>query len=431
MKIAYVIPGSGGSFYCENCLRDIDLVNAIRGLGHDVIIVPMYLPFFAGDNDIDGSLPLFYGAINTYLMYKLPFLRKAPAWFTRIFDSPALLHAAAKKAGSTRAVTLGEMTISLLQGEEGEHAVELNRLVSTLHDDVQPDLVHLSNALLLGLAGQIKQKLRVPLTCSLQDEDTWVDAMHSHHAEQVWRMMSEKAEYVDAFFPVSRYYARKMQNLMHLPEERLHVAHVGVDTELFKPGEPSFNPPVIGFLSRMSESLGLGLLAEAFIHLKRDPSLSDARLHISGGQTSDDSKFIATMTKRFKAEGVLKDVEIVQDFDKESRIRFLSNLSVLSVPALTEHAFGSYVFEAMALGIPVAQPELGAFPELIGETGGGIVYSPNDVEMLTTSLKSILCNHEKATELGKQGSKTVHRKFGLKTTARKILDVYQSCLMKK
>ena len=431
MKIAYVIPGSGGSFYCENCLRDLDLVNAIRGFGHDVVIVPMYLPFFADDHDIDGALPLFYGAINTYLSYKLPFLSKAPAWFTKIFDSPALLHAAAKKAGSTRAVTLGKMTISLLRGEEGAHAAELNRLVKTLHDEVQPDIVHLSNALLLGLAGQIKETLGIPLTCSLQDEDTWVDTMKPNHAQQVWRMMSERAQDVEAFFPVSRYYAHKMQNLMHLPEERLHVAHVGIDTDLFKPGEPSFNPPVIGFLSRMSESLGLGLLAEAFVHLKRDPSLSDTRLHISGGQTSDDSKFIATMTKRFKVEGVLNDVEIVQDFDKESRIRFLSKLSVLSVPALAEHAFGSYIFEAIALGIPVVQPEHGSFPELIGETGGGIVYSPNNVEMLTRSLKSILCNHEKAIELGKQGSKTIHRKFGLKTTAQHVLDVYQSCLMKK
>ena len=431
MKIAYVIPGSGGSFYCENCLRDIELVNSIRELCHDVIIVPMYLPFFAGDNEIDGTLPLFYGAINTYLMYKLPFLRKAPAWFTKIFDSPALLHAAAKKAGSTRAVTLGEMTISLLQGEEGEHAVELNRLVNTLHHDVKPDLVHLSNALLLGLAGQIKQKLRIPLTCSLQDEDTWVDAMHSNHAEQVWRMMSEKAEYIDAFIPVSRFYAEKMRDRMSIPKERLHVSYIGINLNQYKPGKLSFDPPVIGFLSRISESQGMGLLAQAFINLKKEKPLSKTRLRISGGQTGDDRRFISSMMKRFKAEGVLKDVEIVRDFDKESRIRFLSSLTVLSVPALSEHAFGSYLFEAIALGIPVVQPELGAFPELIGETGGGIVYSPNDVEMLTMSLKSILCNHEKATELGKQGSKTVQRKFGLKTTAQQILDIYQSCLMKK
>lgn len=428
MKIAYVIPGSGGSFYCENCLRDVDIVHAMRRLGHEVIVVPMYLPFFAGDNKIDGALPLFYGAINVYLKYKLPFLRRAPAWFSQIFDTPALLRAAAKKAGSTRAATLGKMTISLLRGEEGEHADELNRLVKTLHDDVQPDIVHLSNALLLGLAGRIKNTLGAPLTCSLQDEDTWVDAMDRSHAEQVWHMMSEKAQDVDAFFPVSRFYAHKMRSLMNIPEKQLNVSYIGVDLNLYKPGNLSFEPPVIGFLSRISESQGMGLLYEAFINLKKEKSLRETRLHISGGQTGDDRKFINNMIKRFKSEGVLKDVKIVQDFDKESRIRFLSSLTILSVPALSEHAFGTYLIEAIALGIPVVQPELGAFPELIGETGGGIVYSPNNVEALTSSLKSLLGNHQKAAALGKKGSKTVHKKFGLEITAKHMLDVYQSCL---
>jgi glycosyltransferase involved in cell wall biosynthesis len=222
-----------------------------------------------------------------------------------------------------------------------------------------------------------------------------------------------------------------MRDRMRIPDERLHVSYIGINHNQHKPGKLSFDPPVIGFLSRISESQGMGLLARAFINLKKEKSLSNTRLHISGGQTGDDRRFISSMMKRFKSEGVLKDVEVFRDFDTESRIRFLSSLTVLSVPALSEQAFGSYVLEAIALGIPVVQPELGAFPELIGETGGGIVYSPNDVEMLTTSLKSILCNHEKATELGKQGSKAVHRKFGLKTTAQQILDVYQSCLMKK
>ena len=114
MRIAYIIPGSGGTFYCENCLRDIDIVNAIRMLGHEVIVVPMYLPLFPDESEIKPDFPVFYGAINVYLKFKLPFLRKAPEWFTRILDSPALLHVTAKKAGSTRAATLGDMTISLL-----------------------------------------------------------------------------------------------------------------------------------------------------------------------------------------------------------------------------------------------------------------------------------------------------------------------------
>ena len=44
MRIVQITPGSGDNFYCENCLRDVALVRAMRNLGHDVLMVPMYLP---------------------------------------------------------------------------------------------------------------------------------------------------------------------------------------------------------------------------------------------------------------------------------------------------------------------------------------------------------------------------------------------------
>jgi len=428
MRIAYIIPGSGGSFYCENCVRDIDLVNAIRRLGHDVTVVPMYLPSFVEDSDAESSLPLFYGAINVYLTYRFPVLRKAPLWFTRLLDSPLLLNVAARKAGSTRAASLGELTLSLLSGEEGAHAEELERLVSVLRDDARPDIVHLSNALLLGLVRRIKQETALPVTCLLQDEDTWVDAMDHRSAKLVWGILTERSAEVDAFIPVSQYYADKMQEKMKIPKKRLHVTYYGIELEHYSPAALCLTPPVIGFLSRTSKPQGVELLAEAFIHLKRDKLLHEAKLRIAGGYTGDDRKFIKGLKKRFGQSGVLEDVEFVQGFDRENRIRFLRSLSVLSVPALSGQAFGSYLIEALALGVPVVQPELGGFPELIRETGGGIVYSPNSVEPLTEALRTLLVNPEKAEALGRQGSASVHKKFCIDTTAKRLLRIYSACL---
>jgi glycosyltransferase involved in cell wall biosynthesis len=429
MKIAYIIPGSGNTFYCENCMRDLDIVRAMRALGHEVIIVPMYLPLFSEYGEMDGTLPVFYGAVNVYLKYKVPLLRRAPEWITRIFDASPLLNAAAKRAGSTRAATLGDMTLSLLRGEDGEHAGELKRMVHRLKHDVRPDIVHLSNALLLGLVGYTKKELRLPVVCSLQDEHTWVDPMKREHRESVWEMMTERARDVDAFFPVSRYYGEVMMSRMEISRERLHVAYIGLDVADYTPVRPSFDPPVIGFLSRISESQGMGLLAEAYVNLKKEDTLRETRLHISGGQTGDDRPFIRSVMKRFNSRGVIEDVKIFEEFDRDSRIRFLSSLTLLSVPALSEHAFGSYVIEALALGIPVVQPALGAFPELIQETGGGIVYSPNDVDTLTSALRSLLCDHKRAAALGKKGSRAVGEKFSLNKTAERILKVYESLLL--
>ena len=44
MRVVQLVPGSGGTFYCENCLRDAGLVAALRQAGHETLMVPLYLP---------------------------------------------------------------------------------------------------------------------------------------------------------------------------------------------------------------------------------------------------------------------------------------------------------------------------------------------------------------------------------------------------
>ena len=66
MKILHIIPGSGGSFYCGNCLRDSKFVAALRVSEHEVIKLPMYLPLFADEHDLSREIPVFYGAVSIY-----------------------------------------------------------------------------------------------------------------------------------------------------------------------------------------------------------------------------------------------------------------------------------------------------------------------------------------------------------------------------
>ena len=162
--------GFGGSFYCGNCLRDSKYFNALRAEGHKVTKIPMYLPLFADEHDI-SEVPIFYGAISLYMKQVYPIFRKAPAWVDKLLNSKPMMKLAASMAGSTRAKGLEDMTISMLLGEEGLQKDELERLVEWLRDEAKPDVVHLSNALLLGLARRIKQEMDIPMICSLQNED--------------------------------------------------------------------------------------------------------------------------------------------------------------------------------------------------------------------------------------------------------------------
>ena len=429
MKIAYVTPGSGGTFYCQNCFRDSDLLKSLEEIGHDVIRVPMYLPTNIDDPGCAADTPVFFGAINVYLKEKIPFYRHAPVWLERFFDSPALLQYAAKKSGSVKASGLEEMTISMLLGEKGNQASELDHLINYLHE-IKPDVVHLSNALLLGLAHRLKRDLGVGVICSLQDENEWIDLMEEGYRDKVWQLMAETAVDVDFFVTASRYYSEKSQRQLSIPARKIKVIYGGINLDGYEISPLPFEPPVIGYLCRMSEYFGLGILTDAFIKLKKDARFKDVKLHVTGGYTTDDKSFVNEVMKKINLSGYGRDVKIFKNFNKESRVNFLKTLTLLSVPVPGGEAFGAYQVEALAAGVPVVQPRAGCFPEFVETTKGGVIYDPNNSETLTAEITSLLSAPEQIRQMGTQGRKTVLERFSMDNMARDMVKVYEEVLGK-
>jgi len=429
MKVVHIIPGTADVFYCQNCMRDKELVMELRALGHEVVLVPMYLPLFSEGEELgSAAVPIFYGAVGVYLAQHFPALNRAPRWLKHLLDSRHLLRWVAKQSGTTRASGLEAMTLSVLQGENGGQKDELDYLISWLIHREKPDIVHLSNALLLGLAGRIKRELKVPVVCTLQDEDSWIDSMEPHAASEAWQIITEKARDIDAFLPVSNYYSHLMQQrLKGIDSDRFHRIPIGISLDQYT---PSLLPPknlTIGYLSKMTESLGLEVLIDAFIQLKQTLPLSSLQLKIMGGQTPDDGPFLQRLRNKLSEQGMLADVEFCEGLTKERRLEFLQSLSILSVPMPHPEAFGMFILEALACSVPVVQPGIGAFPEIITATGGGICYDPTAPRGLTEALKSLLLNPEAARTLGCTGRKNVRREFSIQRTAERILAVYKQC----
>jgi glycosyltransferase involved in cell wall biosynthesis len=411
MKIVQLVPGSGGTFYCENCLRDAGLCKALRRAGHDVFMVPLYLPPATDDGAEVANAPLFYGGVNVYLQQKFKLFRRTPRWLDRLFDRPGLLRWAAKKAGMTTAEDLATTTLSMLRGEDGRQAKELQRLVTWLKESEKPDLVVLSNALLLGLAAPIREALDVPVVCLLQDEDVFLDAMPQPYRAQAWQAVAERAAPVAAFVAVSRYYREAMIERLGLVPECVEVVYCGVEPESYTPAERPPDPPAIGFLERMCEPKGLDTLIEAFLLLRRDGARPTLRLRIAGGKTSADDEFLDRCRARLREGGALDAVDWVEEFDRESKVAFLQGCTVFSVPARHRDAFGLYILEALATGVPVVLPPRGAFPEIVEATGGGILCGGGDAAALAAGLASLLDDPARARELGRRGRESVCERF--------------------
>ena len=424
----HIIPGSGGSFYCGNCLRDSKYVEALRKSDHKVVKLPMYLPLFADEHDLSREIPVFYGAISIYMKQLFPVFRKAPRWVDRALNSKPMLKLASKFAGSTNAKGLEEMTVSMLLGEEGQQKEELQVMVDWIVENCAPDVIHLSNALLLGLAQQLGERLNVPVICSLQDEDVWVDVMKPSAAESVWKLMSNKADHVTKFISVSDYYAVVMKEKMALPEAKVISVHIGVD-----PADYTFKPVgekkrTIGYVSRMCHSNGMDILVDAFILLKQKAGFEDVDLLLTGGSTGDDKKFLADMKSRIRENGLQNEVDFHDDFEEQGLRDYLEKVAVVSVPVRNGEAFGIYLLECMASGIPVVQPALGAFPEIIELSGGGVIYKENTPEALAQSLEKLLSDPAEMDRLSRSGAEGVDKHFHIDVQAARMIDVYEKAI---
>jgi glycosyltransferase involved in cell wall biosynthesis len=421
MKFVHLSPGAGGSFYCENCLRDTELVLSLRRIGHDASSVPLYLPLMT-DAAVDERLrgKVFFGGINVYLQQKSRFFRRTPRWLDRIFDSPRLLGWAGKKAGMTKASGVAQTMLSMLRGEHGRQVKELDRLVTFLAEQDRPDVVSLSNVLLAGLVRRIKQALAVPVVCSLQDEEGYLDSLDEPYREQAWEILRRRAAQIDAFIAPSDFYSRRMRQRLGLPGERFRVIHNAIDPAGLAPASAPPAVRTVGFMSQMTAGKGLDTLAEAFVLLRRRGGFDDVRLRVFGGATEADEPFVRQVRRRLAEAGLSAAAEFAEDFHGDRKLEFLQSCSVLSVPTRQGEAFGFFLLESLACAVPVVLPAHGAFPELIAATGGGLLHEPNSPADLADKLAELLGDPARAAAIGLAGRKAVIEDFSPGAMARKV-----------
>jgi glycosyltransferase involved in cell wall biosynthesis len=427
MKIVYLITGSGGSFYCGNCYRDMIYLKAIRKVpGTKASAIPLYLPpdDSIKENDIDHNV--FFGAISIYLREKVPFLRNMPAFFDKILDSPPMLRMASKRAGTTRTEGMEDMTLNMISGDKAFPEKELVRLTDYLIKDGKPDIIHLSNALVIGLAKQIKKQLDVKIVCSILNEDDWINDMAEPWQSQAWDMIAEEQKYVDAFITPSKYFRDFFVSRTGIPEEMIHVVPLGLDPGMLFDVRKNDNWPSIGYFCRVSSHNGFDKLVDAFILLRKENRLPHLTLHVSGGYTGDDKPFISEQIKKIKEAGLEKSVRLYPEFLGNSKLEFFSNIDLMSVPVRKYDGYGLYILEANAAGVPVIQPPTGAFPEIIEKTCGGVIYFNDDLPSLADGIENLLNDREKLASLSCAGRENVRTKLSLDKMSSDLALAYNS-----
>ena len=420
MKILFIIPGAGDNFYCSNCFRDNLYASALRKAGHDVVISPLYLPLKHASFQSDS--PLFFPATTYYLAHKFFRNSKMPGWMKQLTGSDFMLNYAASKSGTTTPKGLEELTLSMITGEDTVFQTEIQKMTDWIRTQEKPDIIHLSSSLLIGIAKFLRIQLQIPIVCSLQDEEIWIDNMEEHYAHIAWLQIDMNTQYIDKLITTSEYYKAIAQKKLS-GNSNIEVVYPGFDEEKYtNPVSPK--EPVIGFFYRMCEKSGLHILVDAYLKLKQQNVIPQLKLKIGGGSNDLDKKFMKALKARLAP--YKKDVEICETYSIDEHKEFYQSISVISVPITFDEGIGLYLCEAFAAGVPAVEPATGSIPEIVAD--GGILYQPNTANALARALEQALGDSVKFNELKEKASLLATTRYSASVMVKKLREVYNSCL---
>lgn len=427
MRILQLTAGAAG-MYCGTCLRDNSLASELMRQGHDVTLVPLYTPTLTDEPNVSQER-IFFGGISVYLEQNWALFRKTPWLLDRLWDSKFALQAAAKRSIPVDPHFLGSMTVSMLEGAHGRLNKEVAKLLEWLESEPRPDVINLPYTLLIGLAEPLKKALDVPICCTLQGEDLFLEGLTEPYKSRALEIIRQSIPHVDCFLAVSDYYAEFMSRYLGIPEHKMQIARVGVNTDGYRaePPETALTRPdaarkgtKIGYFARIAPEKGLHVLAEAYrIVRQQEP---DCTLEAAGYIATEHRAYLDGIERQLKQwdlpfhyHGVL---------DRAQKIAYLEGLDVLSTPTVYADPKGLFVLEGMAAGVPFVQPRHGAFPEMAVRTAGGILVEPEDPESLASGLLELIRNRELRADLARKAHRGVREHYTVAQMAEQTVAIF-------
>jgi glycosyltransferase involved in cell wall biosynthesis len=411
--------------FCGSCLRDNALAAELIRRGDDVTLLPVYTPTLTDEPNVSTGNPVFFGGISVYLQQHLAIFRHTPWLLDRLWDAPAVITRFASGSIQVDPRMLGALTVSTLRGESGYQKKEVDKLVHWLSGEPRPDIVNLPNSMLIALAAPIRRVLQRPIVVTVQGDDLFLDGLVEPYKSQAIELIRQQVRDVDLFVSISEYYTRYMSDYLQIPLDKIRTVPLGINTADFDQRAPLAREPfTIGYFARIAPEKGLHNLVEAYRILRQERGLPPSRLLAAGYMSGDQQAYYERIERNLRSWGLRDEFHYAGAVDRESKSRFLRSLDVLSVPSGYHEPKGLYLLEAMATGVPVVQPDHGAFPEILRATGGGILSASEQPADVADALMELWRDPPRAAALGQSGAEGVRRHYTMARMADAMQKVY-------
>ncbi|WP_329216744.1 glycosyltransferase family 4 protein [Streptomyces sp. NBC_01485] len=276
------------------------------------------------------------------------------------------------------------------------------------------DVVHDNQTLGYGLLGDVGAPLVTtihhPITVDRQLELDAAEGFKRRASVRRWygftRMQKRVARRLPSVLTVSGTSRQEIADHLGVGDDRIHVVHIGADTDLFAPNPavPRLPGRIVTTSSADVPLKGLVFLVEALAKVRTEHP--HAHLVVVGKRPQEGP--VAQAIERYGLEGA---VEFVKGISDPELVDLVRSAEVACVPSLYE-GFSLPAAEAMATGTPLIATTGGAIPEVAGRDGETcLAVPPGDAGALAAGLSRLLDDPELRVRLGAAGRERVLDRF--------------------
>lgn len=384
LRVAYIAAGAG-EMYCGACAHDQAIVRELRRSGIDVLLVPLYTPLRWDGDELQHDR-VYLGGVSTWMRQAIPLLRPVTSALRPILDSQLVLSAMSHLGLKTDARTLGPMTVSVLQGVDGPHGQEMQRLCAHLAQDFRPQVVHLSNTLLSGLVRPLREALPCAVVANVQGEEHFLAALPQPYRDQAIALLRQNLRAVGRLIRPNWAGIDGIQSLMDRPKEDFAVVPPAPSPAAGRSVPRPASPIVIGYLSAIRPEKGLDLLVEA---VRRVAGATDLAIEFRiAGQVLDGPWWKSLRPKLLNMPENVR-CTYLGELDPDAKRPFLQDCHIFCLPSRLAECRAMAALEAMSYGCAVVGPNDGIFPELLAD-GAGLLFETGSLPALAAALDSLI-----------------------------------------
>lgn len=290
-------------------------------------------------------------------------------------------------------------------------------------EQFQPDLIHVVNPAVLGLAGLFYAKyMKVPLVASYH---THLPQYLQHYGlgfleGTMWELIKTAHNQAEVNLCTS---TAMVAQLRSHGIERVDLWQKGVDTELFHPrfksaemrshltqGHP--DATLLLYVGRLSAEKEINQILPV---LKAIPN---SRLALVG-----DGPYRQELEQIFAGT----NTHFVGYLQGEALAAAFASSDAFLFPSRTE-TLGLVLLEAMAAGCPVVAARSGGIPDIVTDGVNGCLFEPTDINGLQIATQNLLQNSEKSKGMLSQNARQEAERWGWSAATKNLQQHYDAVL---